>query len=319
LYELSGSNYAALAGGQLKNVLVPFFTAASAAKFDVAVFDDGSEAETNLIADVYEQYKYYAYFKFAMADAADINALQVTLTRLCNTDPSCSAHWIGTSDTNVLTSTSALISALNTAGSNARVIYNPDTTIDAAIAQLGNTLAVVNGTGTPVGNSVDMAQFNTIKASGALNADGGRENLTALNIQALDGQKIGYQTWVGDGTESVVTEGSLTLKGDSVGANWVKAYIEYMCKVQTATYISQRNTFRNNDTYAGIKLILANVVGQFISTGRLENFRITAPEFRNLPASGDTITVPNAWRATYVDDVREVTVYGTLYITKATR
>ena len=319
LYELSGSNYAALAGGQLKNVLVPFFTAASAAKFGVAVYDDGSEAETNLIADVYEKFKYYAYFKFAMAGAGDINDLQVTLTGLCNTDPACSAHWIGTSDTNVLTSTSALITALNTAGSNARVIYNPDTTIDPAIAQLGNTLAVVNDTGTPVGNSVDMAQFNTIKASGALNADGGRENLTALNIQALDGQKIGYQTWVGDGTENVVTEGSLTLKGDSVGANWVKAYIEYMCKVQTATYISQRNTFRNNDTYAGIKLILANQVAQFINTGRLADFQITAPAFRDLPASGDTITVPNAWHATYIDDVREVTVYGTLYITKATR
>jgi hypothetical protein len=31
-------------------------------------------------------------------------------------------------------------------------------------------------------------------------------------------------------------------------------------------------------------------------------------------ASGGVITVPNAWSATYADNVRQVTIYGTLYI-----
>lgn len=319
LYEISSSNYGTLTGGALKGALGPFFTSAAAAKFGVAVFNDTDEATEGLFPAVYEQFKFYAYFKFAMAAAGDINDLQVALTTKCLADPLYSAHWVGTTDTNVLTSSSSLITALNGAGSNARVIYNPDTTIDPAIAQLGCTLAQTNGTGTPIGNSIDMVQFSTIKASGSLNADNERENLPATAAAALEGQKIGYQTWVGDGSENVVTEGSLPLKGDSVGAEWIKRYIEYMCKVQVANYISRMNTFRNNDTYQGIKLILASMVGQFVETGRLTDFAITAPAFRDLPTSGDTITVPNAWHATYVDDVREVTVYGTLYITKPTR
>jgi len=52
---------------------------------------------------------------------------------------------------------------------------------------------------------------------------------------------------------------------------------------------------------------------------RLDNFVITAPVFKDLPKGGDTITVPNAWQADYLDGVRIVTVYGTLYITKPTR
>ncbi len=41
--------------------------------------------------------------------------------------------------------------------------------------------------------------------------------------------------------------------------------------------------------------------------------------FAELQKSGDTITVPNAWQADFIDSVRAVTVYGTLYITQPTR
>ena len=321
LIELDSGNYGELTGDLLKKWLVPFFNKATTAKVGIALFNtsDTTTPATAPLADVYEAKKMYAYFKFAIEGAEGYNTAQVNLSNLCKADPLYSACWIGTSDGNVLTEESNLISSLTEAGSKARVIYNSNADINPALAQLGATLSTANATGTPVGNSMDMVQFNTIQASGAADADGNHINLTTTEKGKCDGQKVGYQTWVGDGTENVVTEGSLCLNGDSAGANWVKAYIEYMCKVRTANYITRMNTFRNNQTYQAILLILSDVVNPFLQFGRLDGFQITAPSFENLPASGDQITVPNAWEATYIDDVREVTVYGTLYITQPTR
>ena len=325
LIELTSSNYGTVTGGKLKSWLVPFFTKAITAKVGIAIFDTDQAGDpdpvpaTAPLADVYEAKKMYGYFKFAVEEAAGYNALQVALSNLCKVDPLYSVLWVGTDDADVLTKSSALISALTGASSTARVVYNSDSTINGALAQLGATLATANATGTPVGNSVDMLAFNTIDASGAADESGEHTDLTATQKANLDDQKVGYQTWVGDGTENVVTEGSLYLNGDSVGANWVKAYIEYMCKVKTANYMTRINTFRNNQTYQAILLILTDQVRPFLAFGRLDGFRITAPTFENLPPSGDQITVPNAWEATYIDNVREVTVYGTLYLTQPTR
>lgn len=317
--ELDSSSYGSVTADALKKWLVPFFTSAQAAKLAVVLYDDDSEAETNLIADVYEAYKYWAYFKFGFASAGDYNALQVSLATLCLADPLYSQLWVGTSDADVLTKTSALISALNSVEADARVIYNPDTNINPALAQLGDSLATANVTGTPVGNDTDMHGFNTIKASGATDSEGNVGNLNATQKAALDDQKIGYNTWVGDGTENVTTEGSMTLKGNIVGAQWVKCYIEYMCKVRTANFITRRNKFRNNAEYQATLCILSDVVKGFLDFGRLDAFKITAPIFADLPKSADALTVPNAWEATYIDKIRSVTVYGTLYVTQPTK
>lgn len=333
--ELDSSNYGKLTGGLLKTWLVPFFTSAQAAKIAVAIYDvdttkevpnesgDGTKQETvpatAPIEKVYEAYKYYAYFKFGLADSGDYNALQTQLAQLCKTDPLYSQLWVGTSDTQVLTKESTLISALKGVAADARVVYNPDGTINAALAQLGETLAQANATGTPVGNDIDMLAFNTIGASGADNADGNPTNLDATQKAALDEQKIGYNTYVGDGTENVVTEGSQTLQGNVVGAQWVKSYIEYKCKIRTANFITKRNKFRNNKQYQAILLILSDVVKDFLNFGRLADFKITAPVFSDLAKSADAIVVPNAWEATYIDKLRSVTVYGTLYVTQPSK
>ena len=318
IVALDSANYGSLTGGLLKTWLVPFFTSAVAAKAGVAVYDD-AESATKTLATMYEGSKFYAYFKFGITDAAKYNDLQKQLCNLCAADTLYSRLWIGTDDVNVLTKNSELVNVLKETMGAYRLVYNPDTTINGALAQLGRSLSVANATGTPVGNSVDMVAFNTIKASGAIDEDGNRINLTATQKAALDEQKIGYQTYVGDGTENVVTEGSLYSNGDSVGAEWVKAYITYVCKVKTANLIARMNTFRNNSTYQAILLILQDVVKGFINMGRLDNFLLTAPIFADLPESGDQITVPNAWQADYIDNVRAVTVYGTLYLTQPTR
>lgn len=319
LVELNSNNYGELTAGTLKNSLVPFFTKATTAKLGVAIYDDGEEATTNKLADVYAATRMWAYFKFGITEAEGYNALQVSLSNLCIADPLYSDLWIGTSDTNVLNQTSALMTSLKAAGSNARVIYNSNAGINAALAQLGSSLSVVNTTGTPVGNNVDMAGFNTIEASGAADENGKHQNLSATEKTALDAQKIGYNTYVGDGTENVVTEGSLTLKGESVGANWVKHYIEFVCKTKAANLITRMNKFRNNATYQAILSLVTDTAMPFVAFGRLADLHLTAPVFTDLPASGDAITVPNAWEATYIDNVRSTTVYGTLYLTQPTR
>lgn len=319
--ELDSSNYGKLTGGLLKTWLVPFFTSAQAAKIAVAIYDVDAEEVTAKapLNKVYEAYKYYAYFKFGLADSGDYNALQTQLAQLCKADPLYSQLWVGTSDPQVLTKESSLVSALKGVAADARVVYNPDGTINAALAQLGTTLAQSNATGTPVGNDIDMLAFNTIGASGADDADGNPTNLDATQKATLDEQKIGYNTYVGDGTENVVTEGSQTLQGNVVGAQWVKSYIEYMCKIRTANLITRRNKFRNNDQYQAILLILSDVVKDFLSFGRLADFKITAPVFSDLAKSADAIVVPNAWEATYIDKLRSVTVYGTLYVTQPSK
>lgn len=319
--ELDSSNYGKLTGGLLKTWLVPFFTSAQAAKIAVAIYDVDAEEVTAKapLNKVYEAYKYYAYFKFGLAPSNDYNALQTQLAQLCKADPLYSQLWVGTSDPQVLTKESSLVSALKGVAADARVVYNPDGTINAALAQLGATLAQSNATGTPVGNDIDMLAFNTIGASGEDDADGNPTNLDATQKATLDEQKIGYNTYVGDGTENVVTEGSQTLQGNVVGAQWVKSYIEYMCKIRTANLITKRNKFRNNDQYQAILLILSDVVKDFLNFGRLADFKITAPVFSDLAKSADAIVVPNAWEATYIDKLRSVTVYGTLYVTQPSK
>ena len=319
--ELDSSNYGKLTGGLLKTWLVPFFTSAQAAKIAVAIYDVDAEEVTAKapLNKVYEAYKYYAYFKFGLAPSSDYNALQTQLAQLCKADPLYSQLWVGTSDPQVLTKGSSLVSALKGVAADARVVYNPDGTINAALAQLGATLAQSNATGTPVGNDIDMLAFNTIGASGADDADGNPTNLDATQKATLDEQKIGYNTYVGDSTENMVTEGSQTLQGNVVGAQWVKSYIEYMCKIRTANLITKRNKFRNNDQYQAILLILSDIVKDFLSFGRLADFKITAPVFSALPKSADTIVVPNSWKASYIDKTRIVTVYGSLYITQPSK
>lgn len=320
LTVLDASNYGEITGGLLKTWLVPFFKSAQAVKLGVALYNDEEEASTNTLAIVYEKTKFYGYFKFGIADSSAYNALQASLQALCAADDLYSALWIGTSDSNVLSATSTLITALRAAAGRARVIYNPDTTINAALAQLGRSLSTVNATGTPVGNSCDQVAFNTINASGADGLDGIPGNLSATEKTALDNQKIGYNTTVGDGTENVITEGSMYTDGSSVGAEWTKAYITYICKVKTANLITRMNAFRNNGVYQSIILILRDTVKGFQTMGRLANFTVTAPVFADLPAtSGDGITVPNAWQADYVDNTRTVAVYGTLYLTQPSK
>jgi hypothetical protein len=97
----------------------------------------------------------------------------------------------------------------------------------------------------------------------------------------------------------------------------VKDFIDVTTAIYVAAYLtsSAQGGFKNNDSYQAVLALLQKQLNIFADMGRLLDVKITAPTFAGLPAAaGGVITVPNAWSATYADNLRQVTVYGTLTI-----
>ena len=206
------------------------------------------------------------------------------------------------------------------------VIASADKSVDAfmcasqleghngALVSLGIALGYVNGSGTPVGNSIDMTSTDTFVPSGADGVD-----LGVATKLALSAANVQYFKYVGDGTnENVAAEGGMTVKGDVMQAIWIVSYISYMVKCNVAKLITGVHNFLKDGLgYSRIIETMRGEVAKFGPSGsrRLENILITAPAFNDLPsADGDTIVVPDAWSAWYVDQVRHVRINGTLYI-----
>lgn len=294
-------DYASLTKGLLKTWLAPFFAKALSIRVICVFYTDLVEAAWSAVdlGIQYEAYKDLAYFKMAIYETQDAN---FALAELCDADPVLSTCWMAMSSDDDPTATVA-------GAGNARIIFHYNPNVNGALVQLALTLSFVNSTGTPVGNSMDYIATNLIDASGT-----GGANVDAVTAAALKEANIGFFTYVGDGTENVACEGALTLGGDVCGAEWVKHYLDFVTSIQVATYITQINKFRNNDTYQGILTKLKSNLVPFVTLGRLTEAKITAPVFSKLPASADSIIVPNAWEATYVDNTRSVLVQGTLYV-----
>lgn len=187
-----------------------------------------------------------------------------------------------------------------------------DATRNAALYSLGLAMGILNGSGTCVGTSMDMIRSTLITASGPEGTNlpkGVRDALSALNIQTFKP--------VGNNTGAVAAKGAETLNGDTVQATWILAYVTYMTKVKVAELITTANFLKNAANYTKILNVMSSYILKFGTSGsnRLKNIAITAPSFGGLPeAAGDEIIIPNAWEATYVDQVRKVQITGTLYI-----
>ena len=303
---VTSTTYANLTKGLLKTWLAGFFSGNSVSQVFLAVYVDinGTWDPTDLEAK-YDLYKTYAYFKsciYSLGTAPDL-ALAGFITAE-GKDKKLSQQWIGIHDP-----TGALATTLDAAGDDAYMVHHYDTDLNGALSQLGVSLAKVNSTITPVGNSLDYVQTDTIDASGAL----GTYLLPAV-YNVLSALNVGYFSPLGNSTGRVVLEGGFMIGGDIAAANWISNYIDFVCEIKTAEYITQMNMFLNNDTYQGILGILQEQLNKFVAFGRLTNVQITAPVFSALGATGDTLIIPNAWSATYSDQVRTVTVYGTLYV-----
>lgn len=310
---VQSNTYSTATKGTLKDHLALFFTLASTGiVYVVNPIDEDAD-----LSKTYEQTKTLGYFKTVLSEDSG-NANNVALAKLCTADPENSQHFVTVSDdvTSGDLAQGTLAKLLSDAKCSSFVKYHPS--LDIAIAQIGKTISSINGTGTPVGNSLDMIAINTVTASGA---DGA--NLTITQKNNCDKNRIGYSTAVGDGTEYVAIEGSMDLNGNSVGAMWCKAYIAYMCRIKTANFITQGNVFNNNNSYVAICSILRDMVSRFEAIGRLRDVHFKYPSYATAVESGyvvgDQINIPDAWEATYIDNVREVRIYGTLYIDQPTR
>lgn len=187
-----------------------------------------------------------------------------------------------------------------------------DATRNAALYSLGLALSIINGSGTSIGNNFDMVKSTSITSSGKDGtplAKGIRTQLNSLNIQTFKP--------VGNNTGAVAAEGDLTLTGDTVGAQWIVCYVGYMVKVRVAEMLTTVNFYKKESSYTEILQTLQGYLALFgpAGSGRLENLSLTAPGYDNLPdAAGDELVIPDAWKATYVNHLRRVTITGTLYI-----
>ena len=332
-YTLNGQNYSTQVGGPLLVWLNEFFSGNSnLSNIYIAIYDDSATSggtifpsgSVTALTTQYNAYKMYAYFKMITNGTSgnfSNTAAKVALASLCQPDVNLlSQCWIDTSDVGVLTATSGTsVYQCHANGYDVVPIYDGNTVtcgtgtceVSGALVQLGLSLGYLNATGTSVGNSLDMLATGIIGPSGA-----GNTNLTPTQMATLASINVGYFLYIGNTTGQVALRGGHTVLNNLPSAQWVTGYIDYMSAVTTATYLAQYNRFKNNTTYQAILSIIMGYMNAFTGIGRFTGAAITAPAWSVVAplSNGQTIIVPNAWTATFNDNVRNVTVNGTLYI-----
>lgn len=314
-------NYALVTKGLLKTWLDDFFAEQMLAKaFLVTITPDLAAVgdwDPDVLIEAFGLLKGKAYFKSICITApvtlveTYLPAAAVDLAELCNADTATSGPALLplTIADPATIATDPVYAALDTAEQDAYCVYHPNTAHNGALLSLGIALSVINGSGTAVGNNFDFVATDAINASGAAGAP-----LAIVTQDLLKSLNIAYCKYVGEPNGTAIIVGAKTLKGNNVSAFWLVAYCNFVNRILTAKYITKMGTFRDDRTYQGILLIMSNTIQGFVDAGRLTNFVVTAPAFDKLPAGTDTIIVPNAWTADFLDNVRRVQVYGQLTI-----
>lgn len=275
-----------------------------------------NEAFIAAMDNAYELLKAYAYHKTVCAGGDDAIAsdIAVELAKLCAADKgllSSAPYYPYSTPTPSQPDSDTIYSAVKASGFDAFFAAHQDKTRNAALYSLGLAMATVNGSGTCVGNSFDMIKSANITSSGP---DGtnlpktARDSLKRINIQ--------FFKPVGDNTGNVAATGAQTINGDVIQATWILAYVTYMTKVKVAQLLTTPNFLKNSTNYTRILNLMSEQLAKFGSSGsgRLQNLQITAPAFGTVASKADVIIIPEAWSASYVDQVREVQITGTLYI-----
>lgn len=323
---VTGDNYSSVVKGLLKSWLFDFYAsgAPSECYLVIAGADIVGGINTDFVtgmSDAYNKLKAYAYWKTVCAGGDDEidPALAVAIAGKCAEDKallSGAPLFPYTTATPEDPSTDPIYAALSangiTSATDAILTCYADPYRNGSLFRLGQALAFFNNSGTPVGNNFDFIATSSIASSGPVGS-----TLSYSIRTLLKGLFISYFKPVGDGTGNNAAVGVRTLAGEFIQANWIVAYINFMSKTSVANYITRPNTLRNAATYAQILRLMSRQIGRFgdMGSGRLVGITITAPAFSNLPpAAGDEIIVPNAWAATYTDQVHKVQVFGQLTI-----
>ena len=326
--EVTADNYKNTAQGELLVWLTDYFSAGGNESVFIVNAQNGEASLTKAtLTAAYNVTHQWGWFKTICIEDADVTTefhldpdAASWLAELCSTDKLLSSAPLYPMSMPVTSGefTDTAYLAVKAAGYDAFWAYHLPVAQtgggfvvhNGALVALGIALNVMNASGTYVGNSFDMVNTTAITASGI---DGGALEPTVQSI--LKGANINYFKFVGDTTGAVALRGGKTALGDVMSAAWIVNYCNYYNKVMVANYMSRRNVFKSSATYDVILSILIKTVSRFVTSGRLIGFALTAPAYPDLPpAANDEIVVPNAWHATYQDDLRTVKVYGTLYI-----
>jgi len=288
------------------------------------VADPTSTEFIEKLNEAYALLKAYAYHKTVCAaptlplDAASFAVaadVAVELAKLCANDKgllSSAPYYPFTTSTPETLDSDVLYAAIKNADTDAFFSAHQDVTRNGALYSLGLAMSTLNGSGTSIGNSMDMIKSTMITPSGAEGT-----NLPKTVRDMLFTNHIQTFKPVGNNSGSVAAKGAETVKGDTVQATWILSYITYMTKIRIAEQITTPNFLKNESNYAGLLSLLRSTILLFGDSGsqRLKKVMFTAPAFEELPkAAKDVIVIPDAWKATYVDQVREVQITGTLYI-----
>jgi hypothetical protein len=327
--EVTADSYKNIVKDELAVWLTDYFSAGgNESVYVVNVQNGGAAYSKALLEAAFAVTHQWAYFKTICIADEEVStmfhldpAAAVDLAELCSTDALLSSAPLYPMSMAVTggSFTDTAYEAVKSAGFDAMWVYHlpvlqaDNTTYvvhNGALVALGLALFAVNASGVYAGNSFDMVSTAAITASGV---NGGPVDATTQAI--LKGANINYFKFVGDTTGAVDLRGGKTAKGDVISAMWLVAYCNYYNKVMVANYLSRRNIFKSATSYQAILAILSTTVSRFVTSGRLANLSVTAPAYADLPpAAADEIVVPDAWQATYQDDLRTVKVYGTLYI-----
>lgn len=323
---LTKNNYASVVNGLLLSWLTDFFANGTSSKVYLITFitdltsnTDWDETAVGLLGQAYDLTKTLAYWKLPLvATDADVTPVllpevAVDFCKINNTDLkllSAAVPLPYTTATPATFDSDTLYKAIADEGLEAWFCAHQDATRHGGLFSLGLALSLVNMSGTPVGNSIDYVRTNLITSSG-LNGEALNTSLQGV----LKAANIQYFKPVGNGTGFVAAVGQKTLKGDYILANWIVNYCNYVNKVLIAEMTTVMNFMRNAQNYKKILDRMWMTVNRFVTSGRLASLKVTAPSFGSLPESaGDEYIVPNAWSANFIDNVRKVRVYGTLFI-----
>ena len=185
-----------------------------------------------------------------------------------------------------------------------------------ALYQLGRTLMSVNESGTPVANPLDMQRVTLQNVLPTAITD--PTDLMGAGKVYTDFFKtvnLNYFKPAGIGNGEITNMGGWTSLGNCADANWIVAYVNFMTRVNCAMVMTDGKAKKNAATYKKLLSGLNRIIGSFLATGAIENYRNTAPNFADLPKSnGSTIVIPNAWSAEYIDSLRNVVISGTLTV-----
>lgn len=329
--EISDTDYMSTTKGMLSEWLADYFSAGGVPTVFVVICQDklvkAEDFDADNFAAVFEETATKGYFKTVCistddADASDplLPAACTALAKLCDANDLLSAPALlpYSTATPATPTSDTIYNALKLGNFDAFMVCYPVITdgegtkhlYNKSLVSLGLALSVQNVSGTYVGNSFDMVKTTQAKASGADN-----KPLATVVQSTLKANNISYFKYVGVNDESAAAVGATSIKGKLIPAYWIVAYCNYINKCKVANYITTRNVFKSQSAYNNILSMMMVTVNLFVSSGRLKNFYVTAPAYENLPKAGrDEIIINNAWKANYEDDLRKVSVTGTLTI-----